>query len=225
MSGFKPLSKTQSFAEQPLGGPPPAHRVRTLYPPITPFKTGFLNVGDGHEIFYECSGNKDGQPALFLHGGPGGGCGEHTRQFFDPAFYMIVTFDQRGCNRSKPNASDDWQGAIVGQDTWNLVEDCEKLRRHLSVERWYVVLGGSWGSTLGLAYAQTHVNAMRALVLRGVFLFTPEEINYLFQSGEAFAHHPEAWEGFRDHIRTSCENGQGEAWETERLNLLGRLRS
>jgi len=192
--------------------------VRELYPPIEPFNTGFLDVGDGHEVYYEQSGNPEGEPALFLHGGPGGGCGIHTRQFFDPAFYMIVTFDQRGCNRSKPNASEDWAGALVGQDTMTLVEDCEKLRRHLEVESWFVVLGGSWGSTLGIIYSQTHQNAMRHLVLRGVFLFTPPEVDYLFQSGEASAHHPEAWEGFRDHIKNSCEPN---SWETERCNLLG----
>ena len=161
--------------------------MRELYPPIEPFNTGFLDVGDGHEVYYEQSGNPEGEPALFLHGGPGGGCGIHTRQFFDPAFYMIVTFDQRGCNRSKPNASEDWAGALVGQDTMTLVEDCEKLRRHLEVESWFVVLGGSWGSTLGIIYSQTHQNAMRHLVLRGVFLFTPPEVDYLFQSGEASA--------------------------------------
>lgn len=131
---------------------------------------------------------------------------------------MIVTFDQRGCNRSRPNASENWEAAIHCQDTVHLTDDCEKLRKHLNVDTWYVVLGGSWGSTLGLCYAQTYTSSVRNLILRGVFLFTPTEIDYLFQSGEAFSHHPEAWEGFRDHIRNSCEPC---VWETERNNLLG----
>ena len=198
---FTPLSKQPSFA---VKQPAPSTSLRTLYPPIEPFDKGYLPVGDGHELYYEVSGNAEGEPALFLHGGPGGGCGEHTRQFFDPAFYKIVTFDQRGCHRSRPNAASDWAKAIHGNDTQSLVEDCEKLRKHLGVEVWYTVLGGSWGSTLGLALAQAYTSTIKHLVLRGVFLFTPREIDYLFQSGEAFAHHPEAWEGFRDHIRLSC---------------------
>ena len=204
-SGFKPLSKAKqpSFAVQ-APAPKNADSMRKLYPPIEPFDKGFLAVGDGHELYYEVSGNPDGEPAMFLHGGPGGGCGEHTRQFFDPSFYKIVTFDQRGCHRSRPNAATDWASAINGNNTQNLVDDCEKLRKHLRVEAWYTVLGGSWGSTLGLALAQKYTATIKHLVLRGVFLFTPREIDYLFQSGEAFAHHPEAWEGFADHIRLSC---------------------
>jgi proline iminopeptidase len=210
MSSFKPLStsKQPSFAVQAPKVPGSEKGSRTLYPPIEPFDSGYLAVGDGHELFYEVSGNRNGEPALFLHGGPGGGCGAHTRQFFDPSFYRIVTFDQRGCHRSKPNAATDWEPAIHENNTQALVEDCEKLRKHLGVDVWYTVLGGSWGSTLGLALAQTYTSTIKHLVLRGVFLFTPREIDYLFQSGEAFAHHPEAWEGFRDHIRLSCEEQQ-----------------
>lgn len=198
MTDFKPLhsqGKNPSFAVQPMGGPAPVAPPRVLYPSIAPFATGYLDVGDGHEIFYEQSGNPEGEPALFLHGGPGGGCGAHSRQFFDPCFYMIVTFDQRGCSRSRPNAAEAWAPAIHCNDTKHLTDDCEKLRKHLHVDRWYVVLGGSWGSTLGLCYAQAYTASVRSLVLRGVFLFTPTEIDYLFQSGEAFSHHPEAWEG------------------------------
>uniref|UniRef100_A0A7S2SM31 Proline iminopeptidase n=1 Tax=Rhizochromulina marina TaxID=1034831 RepID=A0A7S2SM31_9STRA len=214
--GFKPLEKTQSFAE---GAGAPALR-RQLYPDVEPYQTGFLPVGDhSHQLYFDVSGNPDGAPALFLHGGPGGGCGAHVRRFFDPNFYRIVCFDQRGCHRSKPNAADDWEAAIAGNNTQELVDDCEALRQHLGVDRWHVVLGGSWGSTLALAYAQAHPSAMGGLILRGVFLFSPHEIDYLFQSGEVFGHHPEAWEGYRDHIRESCETPA--EWETERQNLLG----
>jgi proline iminopeptidase len=218
---FKKLSvvdKQRSFPVDP-SLPPPPPVVNKLYPEIEPYQTGMLAVGDGHEIYYEQCGNPMGAPAMFLHGGPGGGCGLHTRRFFDPEYYRIVCFDQRGCNRSTPNAADDWAASIAGNDTDNLVEDCEKLRKHLNVDKWYVVVGGSWGSTLGLAYAQAHPSCISRMVLRGIFLFTPSEIDYLFQSGAAFSHHPEAWEGFSEHIRTTCENSA--AWETERQNLLG----
>ena len=121
---------------------------------------------------------------------------------------------KRGCHRSRPNAADNWEASIVGNTTQDLVEDCEKLRQHLGFEQWHCVLGGSWGSTLGVAYAQAYPESIRTMVLRGVFLFTPGEIDYLFQSGETAGHHPEAWEGFRDHIRDSCAKTGGD-WETE----------
>lgn len=183
-----------------------------------------LDVGDGHTIYWELSGNKEGLPAVFLHGGPGGGCGVHTRQFFDPAVYRICTFDQRGCNRSRPNAADDWAASIACNDTAHLIADIERLREHLGVTQWHTVLGGSWGSTLGVAYAQAHPTKLKSLVLRGCFLFMPDEIDNLFQNGNQAMNHPEAWGGFIDHIRTT----DGE-WEVERANLLAayyrRLRS
>ena len=198
--------------------------MRVLYPDIEPYEHGMLDVGDGHEIYWELSGNPSGKPAVFLHGGPGGGCGVHTRCFFDPAVYRICTFDQRGCNRSTPNASDDWAASIVCNDTPHLVGDVEKLRAHLGVDKWGVVLGGSWGSTLGLAYAQTHPDRLEALVLRGCFLFMPDEVDNLFQNGHQALNHPEAWAGYEEHIRST----PGE-WEVERTNLLAayykRLRS
>ena len=136
---------------------------RTQYPPIEPFDTGYLAVGDGHDIYYEQSGNPTGKPALFVHGGPGGGGDVNARRFFDPEGYRIVVFDQRGSGRSRPHAS------LEANTTWHLVADMERLRRRLGIERW-LVFGGSWGSTLALAYAQTHPSAVSELVLRGIFL-------------------------------------------------------
>lgn len=216
--GFKPLRKLESFRpDQPA---PSGPELRDLYPKLEPFETGFLPVGtDGHELYYELCGSPEGEPALFLHGGPGGGCGAHTRQFFDPEYYKIVCFDQRGCHRSRPNAANDWAAAIRGNNTQELVADIEVLREHLQVAQWHTVLGGSWGSTLGVAYAQAHPTSLKSLILRGVFLFTPDEINYLFQSGETAMHHPEAWQGFFEHIRNTCKDER--EWETERQNLLG----
>ena len=134
-----------------------------MYPPIEPYRSGFLRVSDVHEIYFEESGNPDGKPAVFLHGGPGGGTDPKMRSFFDPARYRIVLFDQRGCGKSRPHAS------LVDNTTWHLVADMERLREHLGIERW-LVFGGSWGSTLALAYAQTHPERVTELVLRGIFL-------------------------------------------------------
>jgi len=161
---------------------PPEYPV-TLYPPIEPFAATTLAVGSGHTIYYEQSGSPDGIPVLFLHGGPGGGCSARSRRFFDPATYCIVCFDQRGCGRSAPNAADDWKGALLDNNTSTLVADCEAIRGALGVERWGVVLGGSWGSTLALALAEAHPSRVRSLLLRGVFLFGPDEVDYLFSTG------------------------------------------
>jgi len=172
-----------------------------LYPEIEPFHSGHLAVGDGHELYYEQCGNKTGKPVLFLHGGPGAGCSPKSRQFFDPATYMIVVFDQRGCNRSKPNAADDIWAALKCNTTQDLVSDCEKLRAACKVEgAWHVVLGGSWGSTLALAYAQTHPTCVKSLVLRGVFTGEQSDIDYLFNDGGMLAHHPEAWVAYTKHL-------------------------
>src|ERR1700753_1448169 len=122
---------------------------RGLYPPIEPFRTGFLRVSDVHELYFEESGNSDGKPVVFLHGGPGRGSGATLRRFFNPQVYRIVMFDQRGCGKSRPHAS------LVDNTTWHLVADMERLREHLGITRW-LVFGGSWGSTLALAHAATH---------------------------------------------------------------------
>jgi proline iminopeptidase len=129
----------------------PAKFPRSLYPEIEPHDSGLLDVGDGHRIFYDVSGNPDGVPAVFLHGGPGGGCSPRSRRFFDPAFYRIVIFDQRGAGKSIPNASDDLEASLIENNTPKLVADIERLRQHLGVDCWGLVLGGSWGSTLALA--------------------------------------------------------------------------
>ena len=134
-----------------------------LFPEIEPRVTGMLRVGDVHELYYEECGRADGEPVVFLHGGPGGGCDANVRRFFDPSRYRIVIFDQRGCGRSRPHAS------LEDNTTWHLCDDIERLREHLGIDRW-LVFGGSWGSTLALAYAQAHVEAVSGLILRGIFL-------------------------------------------------------
>jgi proline iminopeptidase len=165
---------------------------RELYPPLEPFRHGYLRVSDVHEIYYEESGNPLGKPAVFLHGGPGAGSDRRARQFFDPHHYRIVVFDQRGCGRSRPSAS------LVENTTWHLVADIERLRKHLGIERW-LVFGGSWGSTLALAYSEAHPERVTELVLRGIFLLRYAEIRWFYQHGasEIF---PDHFEPYRDLI-------------------------
>lgn len=163
-----------------------------LYPDIEPFRTGYLPVSDGHTVYYEESGNPVGKPALFIHGGPGGGTDPKQRRFFDPRAYRIVLFDQRGCGRSTPHAS------LQANTTWHLVEDMEVLRRHLGITRWQL-FGGSWGSTLALAYAQKHPEVVSELVLRGIFLLRRQEITWFYQQG-ASALFPDAWEEYLEPI-------------------------
>ncbi|MCZ4281468.1 prolyl aminopeptidase [Kiloniella laminariae] len=160
-----------------------------LYPEIEPHETGFLSVGDGHEIYWEVSGNPQGKPVLFVHGGPGGGTGPNQRRFFDPAHYRIVLFDQRGCGKSTP------LGGLFNNDTPHLVADMEQLRDVLGIERW-IVFGGSWGSTLSLAYAQAHPERTVALVLRGIFLSRPQEIDWFMSKTGMGAIFPEAYAAF-----------------------------
>lgn len=161
---------------------------RQLYPAIEPYRTGSLPVGDGHALYYELSGNPGGRPVVFLHGGPGGGTSPVQRRFFDPERYNIVLFDQRGCGRSEPFAS------LEANTTWHLVEDIERLRRHLGIERW-LVFGGSWGSTLALLYAQRHTARVAGLILRGIFLMRGREIDWFYRHGTN-AIFPDAWEEF-----------------------------
>src|SRR5271166_4713482 len=149
---------------------------RGYYPPIEPFRTGRLRVSPLHELYFEESGNPEGKPVLFLHGGPGFGTEPGHRRFFDPGAYRIVLFDQRGCGKSTPHAS------LVDNTTWHLVADIESLRIELGIERWQV-FGGSWGSTLALAYAETHPERVTALVLRGIFLLRYAEIRWFYQHG------------------------------------------
>ena len=164
--------------------------LRRLYRPLKPYRTGFLQVAGGHRLHYEESGNPQGKPALFLHGGPGGGTDPKMRRFFDPARYRIVLFDQRGCGKSKPHAS------LAANTTWDLVQDIEALRIQLDIERW-LVFGGSWGSTLALAYAQTHPDRVSELVLRGIFLLRRWELEWFYQDpGGAAAIYPDLWQHY-----------------------------
>ncbi|MCP2259678.1 proline iminopeptidase [Streptoalloteichus tenebrarius] len=167
--------------------------MRTLYPPIEPHEHGMLDVGDGHRIYWESCGDPLGKPVLFLHGGPGGGCTPRHRRLFDPAAYRIVLFDQRGCGRSRPHASS--PDADLGTNTtWHLVADIERLREHLGVERWQLS-GGSWGSTLALAYAQTHPDRVSEMVLRGIFTLRRGELDWYYGGG-AGQLVPERWAEF-----------------------------
>lgn len=161
---------------------------RTLYPEIEPWETGFLQVSELHRVYYEQCGNPQGKPVVFLHGGPGGGCNAKTRRFFDPAHYRIIQFDQRGCGRSTPHAE------LADNTTWHLVEDIEHLREHLGIPRWQV-FGGSWGSTLALAYAELHPQRVTELVLRGIFMLRRWELEWFYQKG-CDALYPDAWEDY-----------------------------
>ena len=162
--------------------------LRDLYPPINPHATYELAVAGGHRLYVEECGRPDGIPAVFLHGGPGAGCEATHRRFFDPARYRIVLFDQRGCGRSTPHAS------LDSNTTWDLVADMERVRERLGIERW-LVFGGSWGSTLALAYAETHPERVLALVVRGIFLCRDSEIRWFYQEGASWAF-PDYWADF-----------------------------
>ena len=162
--------------------------LKTLYDPIEPFDTGRLRVSPVHELYYEQCGNPQGKPVVFLHGGPGGGISSDYRRYFDPKIYRVVLFDQRGSGKSTPHAS------LEDNTTWHLVEDIERLREHLSIRTWQV-FGGSWGSTLALAYAETHPDRVAQLVLRGIFLCRPKEIEWFYQEG-ASAIFPDVWEEY-----------------------------
>ena len=165
-----------------------ATQRRALYPPIAPYNTDFLRVSATHELYFEQSGNPDGKPVVFLHGGPGAGSNAAVRRFFDPGRYRIVVFDQRGCGRSRPHAS------LEDNTSWHLVADIERLREHLGIQCWQV-FGGSWGSTLALAYAETHPDRVSELVLRGIFMLRPEELQWFYQEG-ASRLFPDYWQDF-----------------------------
>lgn len=162
--------------------------MRELYPTIAPYDTGMLSVSDLHTIYYEQSGNPDGKPVVFLHGGPGGGTIPAYRQYFDPGQWRIILFDQRGAGKSTPHAE------LRENTTWDLVSDIETLRSHLGIDRW-VAFGGSWGSTLALAYAQTHPDRCLGLILRGIFLLRRKEILWFYQEGASWIF-PDAWESY-----------------------------
>ena len=179
--------------------------LRGLYPEIEPFESGMLDVGDGHQIYWERVGTKGAKPAVFLHGGPGGGSSPAHRRLFDPARYEIVLFDQRGCGKSTPHAE------LEANTTWHLVADIERLREKFGFDKWQV-FGGSWGSTLALAYAETHPERVSELILRGIYTLTKAELDWLYQFGvsEMF---PDKWERFVEPIP-----------EAERGNLMAAYR-
>jgi proline iminopeptidase len=160
-----------------------------LYPTIEPYTQGRLAVGGGHEIYYEECGNPAGEPAVMVHGGPGGGSNPTMRRYHDPRRYRIILFDQRGCGRSVPHAS------LDDNTTWHLVADMEQLRMHLGIERWQLV-GGSWGSTLALAYAERHPARVKELILRGIFLVRRRELEWFYQEGCSWLF-PDAFEAFQ----------------------------
>ncbi|MFJ7779768.1 prolyl aminopeptidase [Streptomyces yangpuensis] len=163
-----------------------------LYPPVEPYETGMLDVGDGNHVYWEVCGNPDGKPALVVHGGPGSGCGTGARRYFDPDRYRIVLFDQRGCGRSTPHASE--PTTDMGHNTTrHLVADMERLRTHLGIDRW-LLHGGSWGSTLILAYAETHPQRVSEIVIAAVTTTRRSEIDWLYRGAGRFF--PEQWERF-----------------------------
>ncbi|XP_077215375.1 proline iminopeptidase-like isoform X2 [Tasmannia lanceolata] len=180
-----------------------------LYPDIDPYSSGSLKVSDIHTLYWEQSGNPNGHPVVFLHGGPGGGTSPTNRKFFDPEFYRIILFDQRGAGRSTPHA------CLEENTTWDLVDDIEKLREHLNIPEWQV-FGGSWGSTLALAYSQSHTDKVTGMILRGIFLLRKKELDWFYEGGAA-AIFPDAWEPFRDLIPEN-ERGNFISAYSKRLN-------
>jgi len=162
--------------------------LREFYPEIAPFQTGRMKVSDIHEIYYEQAGNPEGRPVVFLHGGPGGGLHADYRRFFDPKHYRIILFDQRGAGQSTPTAE------LRENTTWDLISDIEKIRTHFGIDKW-LVFGGSWGSTLALSYAITHPEKVLALILRGIFLCRPSEIDWFYQEG-ASQIFPDIWDEY-----------------------------
>jgi proline iminopeptidase len=193
----------------------PGKQRLQLYPPLEPYRTGTLKVSEVHTLFYEEVGNPKGKPALFLHGGPGVGIVPDYRRFFDPDFYRVILPDQRGAGRSTPHAD------LRENTTWHLVEDLEKLRLHLGLDSW-LVMGGSWGSTLALCYAIRYPQSVKAIIIRGVFLARPFEIYWLFQEGAARIY-PDAWEGFIALVPKSERGDVVKAYQ--RLMTTGTLES
>ena len=184
--------------------------LRTFYPEIEPYETGLLDVGDGHQIYWERVGTRGAKPAVFLHGGPGGGLSPSQRRAFDPDKYDVLLFDQRGCGRSLPFAS------LEHNTTWDLVADIEKLRQMMGVERW-LVFGGSWGSSLALAYAETHPDRCTELVLRGIFALRRWELEWYYQHGASLLF-PDKWEHF---VAPIPEAERGDLMDAYRKRLAG----
>jgi len=166
--------------------------MRELYPPIEPYDQGLLDVGEGNLVYWETCGNPDGKPAVMVHGGPGQGCAPNMRRIFDPSRYRAVLFDQRGCGRSRPHASDPGT-SLAGSTTGHLVADMERLREHLGIDRW-LVTGGSWGTTLGLVYAERYPRRVSEIMLSAISTTRPSELDWLYRGAGRFF--PEEWERF-----------------------------
>lgn len=162
--------------------------MRSAYPSIEPYNQGHLSVSSLHTLYFEEVGNPKGKPVVFLHGGPGGGIIPFYRQFFNPEHWRVILFDQRGCGQSSPHAE------LTDNTTWDLVDDIERLRSHLGIEQW-TVFGGSWGSTLALAYAQRYPKQCQGLILRGIFMLRPKEVRWFYQEGASYLF-PDAWEQY-----------------------------
>ncbi|WP_444997424.1 prolyl aminopeptidase [Aliikangiella sp. IMCC44359] len=173
--------------------------MNQFYPEIEPYNYFLLDVGHDHQIYVEECGNPDGQPVLFIHGGPGGGCSSNDRRFFDPDVYRIILFDQRGCGRSLPHGSLDFN------ETQYLVNDIEKIRQKLAIDNWHI-FGGSWGSTLSLVYAENHPESVLSLVLRGIFLGRPEDTIWTFSSGGAIRIFPDYWQEYLNALPKSNQS-------------------
>lgn len=188
--------------------------LRGFYPEIEPFDSGFLDVGDGHRVHWERVGTRGAKPAVFLHGGPGGGISPKQRRVFDPKLYDVILFDQRGCGKSTPHAS------LDANTTWHLVADIERLREMAGFEKW-LVFGGSWGSTLALAYAETHPDRVSELVVRGIYTLTRGELEWYYQFGvsEMF---PDRWEKF---VAPIPEAERGDMMAAYRKRLVGSDRA
>ncbi len=183
--------------------------MKTLYANVEANKTGMLKVSEIHSIYWEESGNPNGKPVIFVHGGPGGGTSPKTRGFFNPEKYRIIQFDQRGCGKSTPHA------CLEENTTWDLVADMEKIREMLGIEKWQV-FGGSWGSTLSLAYAETHPERVTELVLRGIFMLRDKELKWFYQEGASFIY-PDAWEKYLEFIP---EEERGDLMKAYRKRLV-----
>jgi proline iminopeptidase len=191
-------------------------QLRTLYDEIEPYDSGHLRVSAVHDLYYEQCGNPQGKPVVFLHGGPGAGLVADYRRFFDPEAYRVILFDQRGAGRSRPHAS------LEANTTWDLVQDIEQLRGHFSINQW-LVFGGSWGSTLALAYAETHPERVSGLVLRGIFLCRPEECRWFYEDGQgASTIFPDRWE---EYIRIIPESERGEIIQAYHRRLTSEVES
>lgn len=189
--------------------------MRTFYPEIEPYDRGNLEVGDGQTIYWEMSGNPQGKPAVYLHGGPGGTSTPNQRRVFDPELYRIILLDQRGTGRSTPHASEP-HADLAANTTWHLVSDLEKLREHLGIDRWQV-FGGSWGSALALAYAQTHPDRVTELVLRGIFTLRESEL-FWFYEGPAGQLFPEVWSQFVAQVPDAVPGGYRAAYHERLFN-------